>query len=347
MARMLPILFLVCLHSISAHIGAKDNTALEIGREGQLMRQEADVPRSKQVPKAALAEIGAAEEKRPKYREATEAFAGPSKIDDSFFGGWSPRMPGFIEKYPWFYATAFVGCGMTFMLIVCIYVQQQDAKDEERRDMMRTLQRRMGAHGMLPPQRMGAAFAPRVAPPASPAAFRAAAEAAAAAPQVPAGKEPVVPAPKARAVRAVQAAENGMAALTNAVGNFTGMLAGENVKMKMPGLPGFAASPEPTTASGASTPRSHLSSSQQSNASSRLAQQSKYAFIHNGTVLIARVPEVIFASPTSWQEIGELDAGQHVVAAGPAEYVDAYTMVPIKPRGAVDLKTLEVVRDSY
>ena len=51
------------------------------------------------------------------------------------------------------------------------------------------------------------------------------------------------------------------------------------------------------------------------------------------------VLEVIFASTKSWQEIGGLQAGQDVVAAGPPEMVDAYTMVPLRVRILRVLKT--------
>lgn len=63
-------------------------------------------------------------------------------------------------------------------------------------------------------------------------------------------------------------------------------------------------------------------------------------------MLRARVPEVVFASCMSWQEIGELQAGQRVIAAGPPQFVEDYVMIPIQPRGAVDIKVMEIVLDS-
>jgi hypothetical protein len=109
-----------------------------------------------------------------------------------------------------------------------------------------------------------------------------------------------------------------------------------------PRLPKFATwrSQESTSASGDLSPRSNAPSQGSSSDSIR----PPISIIRSGTVLMARVPEVVFASPTSWREIGELSAGQEVVAAGAPEMVDDYTMVPIRPRGAVDLKVLEVLR---
>jgi len=317
---------------------------VEIGREGQMLMRQDKGKSAVVVRKSNLLEIEAAggDENRPLRRgpaEAAEAFANPSKIDDSFFGSWAPSMPGFVEKYPYFYAAAFVFAGFAFLGVICGYVHYEDAKDDERREMMIVLRRE--AAGM--PHRMGAAFAPRGAPPLSPEAMQSAANLAASAmaraPVLDGLRAPMhessAPTPQARAARAVAAAENGLAALTNAMNQFTGHLGGDSMKKSW----SPDASTDTTSASGASTPRS-LGSSHLSSESSR----SKLAGIRNGTVLVARVPEVIFASPTSWQEIGELTAGQQVYAAGPPVTADSYTMVPIQPRGAVDMKTLDVMR---
>jgi hypothetical protein len=127
--------------------------------------------------------------------------------------------------------------------------------------------------------------------------------------------------------------------LTDAVGSIADIFAGEPPKM-----PKFAAwrSQESTSASGDLSPRSNAPSL---GSSSDTMRHPPISIIRSGTVLMARIPEVVFASPTSWREIGELSTGQEVVAAGAPEMVDDYTMVPIRPRGAVDLKVLEVVRD--
>lgn len=335
--KLVALVLLVSLHSSTAHVLSTDKKAavMEIGREEQggsfwspaLMR-------SAQIKApASLIEAGDGDKHRPYRRapaEAAEAFASPSKIDDSFLHDWSPRMPSFIEKYPWFYAASFVGGSLVFLLSVCSYVYYEDSKDEARRELMRNMRRRAAAGGYSVPQRMGASFAPRPAPSPSRAQLQAAAEDSDNI-QV---EERIEPEQKARVAQAFMAAENGMARLSNAVGNFTGSLIGETAKFPK----SSSGSTEPT-ASGASTPRSQLSSQ---HSSTGTAGSSRYPGIRSGTLLVARVPEVIFASSASWQEIGELAAGQQVVAAGPPEVVDNYTMVPIKPRGAVDVKTLQM-----
>jgi len=287
-----------------------------------MMRQDHSNAKDAEVPKASLAEVRTSDG-RPRYRrEAEEAFEQPAKIDDSFLANWAPRMPAFIEDSPYFYAAAFVGAAFAFMGFVCFYVHYEDSKDDEKRERMRNaVMRRAAASAAMGVPRMGTAFAPNP----SPAALRAAAESVA-------RSQPLAPTPKARAASAAAAAGNGMSALTNAMGNFTGLLGGEgNGNGKMFG------SPDLSTASGASTPRSQLSSHH--SGSSRSGRNTR---ICNGTVLTARMGEVIFASSSSWQEIGRLVGGQQVIAAGPPEVADEYTMVPIKPRGAVDLKTLVV-----
>merc|ERR1739845_115968 len=52
---------------------------------------------------------------------------------------------------------------------------------------------------------------------------------------------------------------------------------------------------------------------------------------------VYRTTEVvtIFASTKSSKSIGKLRAGEQVHPAGPPETVDGYTMLPIKPDGAV------------
>lgn len=318
-----------------------------------IMRQEGSKDVEAGAPQAAAALLeagsgsGSAHEKLLKPsklegREAAEAFENPdsNKIDDSF-GSWSPHMPAFVEEAPWFYATAFVGGALVFLLFVCFYVQYEDSKDQEKSEQLRNVAlRRAAASAAMGVPRMGSSYAPQP----SPATIRIAAEAvanAASRSQPPMPEQLLaVAAPKARAAAAaraagtaasaVQAAEDSMTALTNSMGNFTGMLAGENVG------PGKRfGSPDLSTASGASSPRSTSTHSAHS-------RPVKNQGICNGSVLIAHVHEAIFASSESWQEIGQLTPGQQVIAAGPPEVMDAYTMVPIKPRGAVDLKTLVV-----
>jgi len=333
------IVLLAALSSSSAHTAA--TIGVQVGEKGQMiMRQESSKEKSAEVPAAAaLAEVSE-EDGRPTKKDrqnAAEAFETPSKIDDSLLGNWSPRMPAFVEEYPWFYAATFVGGAFAFMFLVCFYVQYEDSKDQERRlAEKKVAMRRNAASAAMGVPRTGASYVP-----ASPA-IRTAAEAvvhAASRPQQ-TMRDQMAAAPKAKAAAAARAeketaataapaVKDGMSIekITNAVGNFTGMLAGENVAG--------------STASGASTPNSQPSS-QHSFAHSGYSRQSKNSSICNGSVLVARVNEVIFASSSSWQEIGTLAAGQQVIAAGPPEVADAYTMVPVKPRGAVDLKTLVV-----
>jgi len=331
------IVLLAALSSSSAHTAA--TIGVQVGEKAQMiMRQESSKEKSPEVPAAAaLAEVSE-EDGRPTKKDrqnAAGAFETPSKIDDSLLGNWSPRMPAFVEEYPWFYAASFVGGAFAFMFLVCFYVQYEDSKDQERRVAEKKVaMRRNAASAAMGVPRTGASYVP-----ASPA-IRTAADAvvhAASRPQH-SMRDHMAAAPKAKAAAAARAetetaataataVKDGMSIekITNAVGNFTGMLAGENV----------------STASGASTPNSQPSS-QHSFAHSGYSRQSKNSSICNGSVLVARVDEVIFASSSSWQEIGTLAAGQQVIAAGPPEVADAYTMVPVKPRGAVDLKTLVV-----
>lgn len=321
MARMLvDVLFLTSLccssaiqKSISEHIVAE---GVEIREGGQVLMRQAS-PKHRQAKQANLVETGMKNPRRAPA-EAAEAFESPSKIDDSFFGTITPRMAPFIEQNPWFYFASFVGIALAFLSAICFYVKYEDSKDDERREIIRIANRRAAAHIAFGVPRP--AFAPpRSLPP--PALYRSAVEAAVAAHV--AGGRPMRKGP----------------------GFIEGMLAHvDNItdNMKMPKFGNPFASPAATTASGASTPRSQLSSQAFSAANSG-SSRSKDAVIRSGTVLMARVPEVIFASTTSWQEIGELHAGQQVIAAGPPEAADDYSMVPIKPRGAVDLKTLEVV----
>lgn len=63
--------------------------------------------------------------------------------------------------------------------------------------------------------------------------------------------------------------------------------------------------------------------------------------IKEGARCIAISAAAIFASTSSWDHVGKLTRGQEVFAAGPSVTVDFYTMVPIRPTGAVDRSVLE------
>lgn len=239
--------------------------------------------------------------------EAQEAFKSPTKIDDSPLANWSLKMPDFIDRYPLFYTGLFVAMGLAVFAGVCVKIYMEDKQAEENRQRRAiATARKQVAQAAAFSQKRAAAFAPRPFHIPEVATVPAA---------MPGARRPLNPTPKA-----VAAATRGELA-------------------KITKLNGWR-SQDTTSASGETTPRS----SAPSQATSEGSRPPAISVIRNGTVLVARVPEVIFASSTSWKEIGELTAGQQVIAAGPPEMADDYTMVPIKPRGAVDLKVLQVQR---
>lgn len=131
--------------------------------------------------------------------------------------------------------------------------------------------------------------------------------------------------------------------LASAAGSLAGFLTGEVPTMKKQPR-GFAMSSSASTSSAASEASFMSASSGRSMTQAfRPRGVEQVPGIRNGTVLRARVPEVIFASSTSWQEIGELQPGQRVLAAGPPQFIEDYVMIPIQPRGAVDIKVMEIV----
>lgn len=74
----------------------------------------------------------------------------------------------------------------------------------------------------------------------------------------------------------------------------------------------------------------------------RAAVAAHQGVISDGTVCVAKASGQIFESATSWTAISELAVGQQVVAAGPPQLIEGYSMVPVRPHGAVDLSLLEV-----
>jgi len=461
MARVRLHLFFVfgSFHLSSAHSSSSEKGRLEveIGREGQvLMRQGgAKVQTIESAEQHLDVQVG-----KPRLARLPSIYR-PHNIDDSWFGS-SMRVLSFVQKkYPYFYASSFVGASVMLLLGVCFYVQHEDYREAQIRARIRRAydicNRRNKMQAMKAASTLG---------PAASADLKAKAEAAAAAAAVKrpdmrarsdaglydvAFSEAAVPVaafsdtthsvrsqdrkkqeqeakdfenfkPKdamarhmekaakvmkqdtrartdaeaafsaaarsmaARSIRSTVARSDGvrsagarassarfrqaspplrgpramvgqaaaasahiiqqrqeqgvqgMLKLSDAVGNFTGVLAGENTKMPKFSSPFASASlTDATTASGNSTPRSQLSSQQAS-----LGSEVNCPAIRSGTVLVTRLPEVIFASTTSWQEIGELSPGQKVMAAAPPERIAGYMMVPIEPRGAVDLKTFRV-----
>jgi len=66
-------------------------------------------------------------------------------------------------------------------------------------------------------------------------------------------------------------------------------------------------------------------------------------FIATGTVCHIREqqPCPLYNSPKSRKQVGVLQPGRRVVAAGPAEVIDGFAVVPIQPMGAVDLASIQ------
>jgi len=65
--------------------------------------------------------------------------------------------------------------------------------------------------------------------------------------------------------------------------------------------------------------------------------------VRAGVELVTAEEGAIFESLASYDEVGSVQEGAPVVAAGAAVEVDGYWMVPIKPKGAVELRILRVV----
>lgn len=82
------------------------------------------------------------------------------------------------------------------------------------------------------------------------------------------------------------------------------------------------------------------SSGEEAGAASTAAQLAQH--VADGTRLVAREKTAIFVAVDSWQELAPVEAGEAVVAAGPAQYTDGYVMASVRPTGAVDLSSFEV-----
>jgi len=63
----------------------------------------------------------------------------------------------------------------------------------------------------------------------------------------------------------------------------------------------------------------------------------------DGTQLEATEAGVVFASLSSYDEIGEVSVGQSFIASGPCVDVEGYEMVPIRPAGTVEMRIMRVV----
>lgn len=65
--------------------------------------------------------------------------------------------------------------------------------------------------------------------------------------------------------------------------------------------------------------------------------------IHAGTTMRTTMILNFFESCRSWKVLKELKVGEIVTAGGPPELVEGYSMVPVKPCGALDQAGLQVV----
>eukprot|EP00928_Gymnodinium_smaydae_P099712 TRINITY_DN9591_c1_g1_i1.p1 TRINITY_DN9591_c1_g1~~TRINITY_DN9591_c1_g1_i1.p1 ORF type:complete len:357 (+),score=40.68 TRINITY_DN9591_c1_g1_i1:92-1162(+) len=63
-----------------------------------------------------------------------------------------------------------------------------------------------------------------------------------------------------------------------------------------------------------------------------------------GTVLVSRRTAAIYESTSSWDVVGKVFIRDRVVADGPAENKDGCIVVPIRPRGFVELRLFETPR---
>mmetsp|Transcript_18229 Transcript_18229/g.29122 ORF Transcript_18229/g.29122 Transcript_18229/m.29122 type:complete len:528 (-) Transcript_18229:37-1620(-) len=62
-----------------------------------------------------------------------------------------------------------------------------------------------------------------------------------------------------------------------------------------------------------------------------------------GTMLVARKNVRIFASTSSWQQIGTVSIGQRVEAADAPRLVEGFEMVSIRPEGAIEVRHIDQV----
>lgn len=306
-----------------APIAFADN--MQVDHSGQLLR----VKRSKDAhSKAELAEdsakarsTGVAKRKWKKLHgdqetQSLEAQILEEKAKEEVAASLGFRMPDYIEKSPNLYAFGFVCIGLMIFSGICIHVQLEDKR------RWQALQQRYAR------DRVVSMLWARRSEPDELRSHQAPADASA--DEISRGSisRPIV---------------SGITKLNSAVGSLSAFISGSNYHNPPPELPKNSGSQDATTASGQTTPRSHsLTSTASVNQPGRLLANE----IQSGTVLVAQAQEAIFASVSSWQEIGEILEGEQVLAAGPPEKVDKYIMVPILPRGAIDLKVLEVARRS-
>jgi len=352
LVRILCVALSSIVPKVSAHVAAVSHArvGVEVGREGNLlMRRDGEEAQASQTDVSDASNMNRATHQRPARgqvaADAKEAFDTPSKIDDSALALWSPRMPAFIEKYPEFYGVFFACSGLAVLGLVWFHIYREDLQVEESRQRRAIADaRQMVAKAAAYNQKRAAAFAPPTPSTTSTKGKDILAQAsttrsrpiiavskAVLTPGKGKGKSP--PGESIRLPKFITAHPQESASEVDKGGQ-TKSIPGENMK-----LPKFLAShaQESTSASGNTSPRSAPSVASQSTGP-------QYSTIRNGTVLMARTPVCIF-DKSAMHQIGYLHTGQQVVAAGAPEMLDDYTMVPIKPKGAVDLKVMEIVHE--
>jgi hypothetical protein len=338
------IAFATLLPEVSAHVVTLSHAraGVEIGREGNLlMRRDAEEARASESDAANTSQNNKASHQKPVRgevaAEAKEAFDSPSKIDDSTLALWSPRMPAFIEKYPEFYGVLFACSGLAVLAFVWFHIYNEDLKAEEIRQRRAIANaRKMVAKAAEYNQKRAAAFVPpppntsltkekSVVVQENPSRSR---QITAVLKAVVGGKgrsNPPAPGANMRLPKFVTSQQEPTSGVDKC--SSTKSLPGENMK-----LPKFIAGhkQEPAPASG--------------DASVSQSSGPTCPKIRNGTVLMARNPVCIFDN-SAMHQIGYLHTGQQVVAAAAPEGHDEYTMVPIKPKGTVDMKVMEIVHE--
>mmetsp|Transcript_20009 Transcript_20009/g.36487 ORF Transcript_20009/g.36487 Transcript_20009/m.36487 type:complete len:397 (+) Transcript_20009:476-1666(+) len=74
----------------------------------------------------------------------------------------------------------------------------------------------------------------------------------------------------------------------------------------------------------------------------RTMSAADYQAVRAGSILLCRETVDIFESTSAWTGIGQIEAGSFIIAAGPVEWSEGFMMVPIEPRGAVQVQAFEI-----
>lgn len=68
----------------------------------------------------------------------------------------------------------------------------------------------------------------------------------------------------------------------------------------------------------------------------------EYEAVRPGSILLCRERVDVFESASAWTSIGHIEAGRFIQAAGPVERSRGHMMVPILPRGAVQVQAFDI-----